>query len=273
MSKPTGTKAERRAELRWVPLADMRVNEMAQRDLVEARVDKLATAFDLEQFGAPTVNLRGGHYYIIDGQHRIEALRRWMGDGHWEDQSVQCFAYEGLTEEQEAEVFLRLNDTLTVNAMTKYRVGVEAGRPDETQVNKLVTSLGLRVSLERSDGAIGAVGTLMRLFRRAGPDVLTQTLRIVRDSYGDAGMEATVIDGLGLLCHRFAEEIDEEQLVTRLGSVRAGVAGLLNKADVLRRQTGNPKAHCVAAAAIEIHNGHRGGRRLPSWWKVATTAS
>jgi len=37
---------------------------------------------------------------------------------------------------------------------------------------------------------------------------------------------------------------------------------------VLRNQTGNPKGHCVAAAAVDIYNGGRGGRKLPSWWRT-----
>jgi hypothetical protein len=59
---------EREVRLRWVPLAQMRVNPLAQRDLNQARVAKLAAVFDPEQMGAPTVSRRGGWYYLIDGQ-------------------------------------------------------------------------------------------------------------------------------------------------------------------------------------------------------------
>ena len=53
-------------------------------------------AFDPEQMDAPTVNCRGGWYYLIDGQHRIAALKQWLAS--WEDQQVQCWCYDGLTE-------------------------------------------------------------------------------------------------------------------------------------------------------------------------------
>lgn len=69
------TKITRQARLRWVPIAQMKVNPLAQRELNQARVDKLAANFDPEQIGTPTVNHRDGAYYIIDGQHRIEALK------------------------------------------------------------------------------------------------------------------------------------------------------------------------------------------------------
>lgn len=54
----------------------------------------------------------------------------------------------------------------------------------------------------------------------------------------------------------------------KLAKAHGGVAGLTNKAEVLRRSTGNQKAHCVAAAAVEIINAGRGGHKLPAWWKA-----
>lgn len=265
--KPTGPKVERTANLRWIPLDKVRINPLAQRDLNQSRVDKLVAEFDPEQLGAPTVNIRGGHYYVIDGQHRIEALKTWLGDD-WEKQQAQCFCYDGMSETEEAETFLKLNDTLGVNAYAKFRVAVQAGRADESEINRIVQQCGLRVSQDKSNGSVSAVGTLVRIFRRSDPQTLARALLIIRDAYGDAGLEATVIDGLSLVCQRYNGQLDDSTLVTRLSKAHAGVAGLLNKAEVLRQQTGNPKGHCVAAAAVEIHNGVRGGRKLPSWWRA-----
>lgn len=31
-------------------------------------------------------------------------------------------------------------------------------------------------------------------------------------------------------------------------------------------QTGLPKGQCVAAAAVDIFNGKRGGKRMRNWW-------
>jgi len=263
----TGTKVERTAHLKWVPLIKMRVNPLAQRDINQARVDKLVAEFDLEQFGAPTVNHRGEYFYTIDGQHRTEALKKWFGDGGWEDQQIQCWTYDGLSEGEEADVFLKLNDTLTVSAFAKFRVGVHAGRIDESDVDRIVRSNGLRVSSDKGNGAISAVGTLMRVYRRAGGATLGRTLRVIRDAYGDPGLEAQVIDGLGMLCDRFNGDLDDAHLVKRLGGALGGVNGLLGKAENIRLATGNPRAHCIAAAAVDINNSGRGGKKLPNWWK------
>lgn len=260
-------RVEREARLRWVPIADMRVSPLAQRELNTSRVNKILKSFDLEQLGTPTVNERGGHYYVIDGQHRIEALKA-MG---WEDQQVQCWTYVGLSEQDEAEKFLKLNDVLAVHGFAKFKVGVQAGRVEECDIDRIVRAQGLKVSMDSSEGSISAVGTLRRVYQQTGPANLARALRLVRDAYGDIGMIAVVIDGIALLCHRYEDALDDERAVTRLSTVNGGLNALLGQAENIRRQTGNQKRHCVAAAAVEILNGGRGGKKLPTWWHTAET--
>jgi hypothetical protein len=241
----------------------MRVSPLAQRELNQARVDHLVANFNVEEIGTPTVNRRGGSLFIIDGQHRIQAMR----DMNWGDQQIQCWVYEGLSEEEEAEKFLQLNDTLTVNAFAKFRVGVRAGREDECAIDTIVQKAGLCVSQDKVAGAISAVGTLRRVYTRSDGPTLARTLGVIRDAYGDSGLEAAVIDGIGLLCQRYNGELDVPVAVERLGKVHGGVNGLLGDAEKLRLSTGNQKGHCVAAAAVNIINRGRGGRKLPSWWR------
>jgi hypothetical protein len=255
---------ERAARLRWVPLTRMRVNPLAQRDLNPARVSKLAASFDPEQMDAPTVNHRGGWYYLIDGQHRIAALKQWLSS--WEDQQVQCWCYEGLTEAEEAEKFLTLNDTLPVAAFSKFKVSVQAGRGAEADVDRIVRALGLRIA--RGGGGICAVATLRRVYTRGGPAVLSRALRIIRDAYGEAGLEARVIDGIALLCQRYDGDLSEQRAVARLSAAHGGVSGLVSRAGQLRASTGSAPAQCVAAAAVEVINRRSGGRKLPGWWRT-----
>jgi hypothetical protein len=213
---------ERKARLRWVPLTQMRVNPLAQRDLNQARVSKLAAVFDPEKMETPTVNHRGDWYYLIDGQHRIAALKQWLSS--WQDQQVQCWTYEGLSEVEEAEKFLALNDALPVRAFAKFKVSVQAGRDTEADVDRIVRALGLRIA--RGDG-ISAVATLRRVYTRGGAAVLSRALRIIRDAYGEAGLDGPVIDGIGLLCQRYNGDLSEQRAIERLSSAHGGVSGLL----------------------------------------------
>lgn len=264
MSKPTDTgRVEREARLRWVPIRDMAVSPLAQRDLNRNRVNKIVSEFDLEQLGSPTVNERGAKFYIIDGQHRIEALK----DMGWGDQQVECWAYTGLTEAEEAERFLKLNDVLAVNAFAKFKVGVQAGRPTECDIDRLVREVGCKISQNGSEGSISAVGTLRRVYVQTGGNNLGRTLLLIREAYGDIGLTVSVIDGIGLLLHRYGDAIKTEEAVRKLSATHGGLQALLGRAENIRQTTGNQVRHCVAAAAVQLLNA-KPGRKLPSWWKA-----
>jgi hypothetical protein len=264
--KPTNNRFEREAHLRWVPLAKMRVSPLAQRELNRARVDYIDANMDLEQLGNPTVSEREGHFYVLDGQHRVEAYKQWLGED-WINQQLQCWTYQGLTESDEAEKFLKLNDVLSVNAMAKFRVGVQAGRPTETDIDRVVRAAGLRVSTDKSEGSIRAVGTLRKVYSRGGAGVLSRALGIIRDAYGTAGLEAPVIEGLGYVCARYNGELDVPVAVQKLATAHGGVSGLLGAAEATRKRTGLPRGQCVAATAVDLINRGKGGKKLPSWWK------
>ena len=255
----------REAALTWVPLRQMQVNPLAQRGLNWAWVNKLAAEFDTEEMGNPTVNHRGGLFNIIDGQHRIAALKIWLGDGNWEAQTVECWTYKALTDEQEAEKFLRLQARLKPHAFDEFRVAVRAGRETEAEVNRIVEEAGLMIS--RTKNGISATGTLARVYKRGGPEVLARTLLIIKNAYGESGFDAAVIDGVGLFCQRYSAEVKDDQVIGKLASAAGGSGGLVNRSNQLRATTGNQKAQCVAAAVVDIVN--RGpGRNIPSWWRA-----
>ncbi len=262
-SKPPDRPTQRAPELRWVPIKEMRVSPKAQREYRPAHAAQMAADFDLEALGYPVLNRRGAIYYIVDGQHRIEALKM-IG---FENDSIQCECYENLTEAQEADLFLRRDERRRIAAFDKFRIAVTAERAAETEIDRIVRTNGLKVSSSQADGCIRAVATLKKVYTRAGGEVLGRTLRIIRDSYGQAGFDAVVIDGIALLCQRYNDELAEEIAVEKLSKVHGGVNGLLGKAGVLRKQSGSPKTHCTAAAAVDIINAGRGGRRLAPWWQ------
>ena len=255
----------RSAHLRWVAIAEMKVNPRAQRDFKPDKAAKIAAEFDDEKFGYPVVNRRDGHYYIVDGQHRIAAAKIALGS----DQMIQCDCLEGLTEAEEAELFLGRDDRTAIPTFDKFRIAITAEREVETDIDRIVRAQGLCVSRSKNTpGAVSSVGTLRKVYTQAGGPTLGRALRIIRDAYGDAGLEAQVIHGIGLLCQRYNGTLNDELAVTRLSGMRGSVGALIANAQSLRKTTGNQLSQCVAAAAVDgINSGQRGKNRRPDWWK------
>ena len=171
-------------------------------------------------------------------------------------------------EAREAEVFLKLNDVLAVPAFARFQVAVQAGRPGQADVDRIVRAPGLRIAPGRAGGGICAVATLRRVYGRGGAAVLSKALRIIRDAYGEAGLDGPVIDGIGLLCQRYDGQLAEQRAVDRLAAAHGGVSGLVSRAGQLRQTTGTAMAQRVAAAAVEVINRGPGGSKLQSYWKA-----
>lgn len=265
------TRIQRIARIEWVPLKEIQINAAAQRESIPGWVDHLAAKFDPEQMGLPTCNKRAdGSFHILDGQHRIAALKVWLGDG-WETQYVQCSVYDGLSEKEEAEYFLILNDTRGVVAFTKFRIGVEAGRPDEKAIDLICRNLEISVNRERNgERSTAAVSTMLRIYRNMGAEVLARSLRIMADAYGTAGLEVTPLTGMAQIVSRF-DHVDDGRMIERLTGVRLGVAGLLTEAERERQATGAKKVDAMSSAIIKTYNGMKGlprSEKLPSWWST-----
>jgi len=241
----------------------MKICPVAQREPREWFMDQIAEEFDAEKFGYPVLSHRDGCYYLVDGQHRIGALRR-MG---WSDQLVQCEVYEGLTEKQEADLFLARNNRLNVPAIDSFLVAVTAERGDALRIQQTVRAQGMTVG--HHDGSIRAVAALRTVDKAGGAVVLGRSLRIIRDSFGPETADGPLIRGMGALCQRYNGQLDEAEVVQVLSQLPRGVHGLRQHAEGLRQSTGWPANVCLAAAVVEIVNATRPRtRKLPPWAKA-----
>lgn len=253
--------------LQWVRIEEMRVSSKAQREQRQYRIDHIASNFDPDKFGTPTLNERDGVFWIIDGGHRVRALIQ-MG---YEDQQVQCWIYRGLTEEEEAEKFLSLNDVKPVTGMDKFKVSVVAGRETESDIDRIVRAAGMSVG--KGQNGIGAVAALGKVYKSAGPRGLAITIRIIRDAYGMPGFAAKVIEGVGLFVANYEKVFEEERIIGKLAAKAGGVNGLLGRAEQIRSTHGVPAPQGVAAATVETYNSGRGKDKLPGWFVTVAAAA
>lgn len=267
------SKASRKpSKIRPVPIQQMRIPPalVTQREFRKAHGDRLAAELDLNKLGFPIINHRTGIYWVLDGQHRIYALKA----NGFEKDVLDCEVYEELTDAEMADIFLGRDDRKSIPIYDKFHVACTAGRQRERDIQRAVESNGLTISRQREERGVAAVGALGKVYDRSGEIVLGQVARTIRNSFsGDLlGFDRAVIEGLGLVFNRYNGRTNEKDLASRLSSTQHGARGLLRKAETIRERTGNAKSQCVAAAVVDIYNkgiGPRAKDRLPSWWKEA----
>lgn len=252
-----------------VPINKMRVPPalVTQRPFIQAHGDKLAANLDLDQLGVPVINHRDGNYWILDGQHRIYALRH----NGFERDNLMCEVYEGLTDAEMAHIFLGRDARRAINSLAKFHVSCTAEDQRAVAIRRAVETQGLKVSKNEEENCVGAVGALGKVYDRSGEVVLGQVLRTLKHAYsGDtAAFNQSVIVGMGLVFNRYNGKTNEQHLAESLSKEKNGVRGLMRLAEAQRDRTGNDKAQCVAASVVDIYNKRVGARakKLPDWWK------
>ena len=259
MAKPT--RLELNSHLGWVRLDQMKLNPLAQRSF-NPNNPAVRGEFDPEVMGYIVVSHRDGWYYIVDGQHRQRGVLAYLGDS---SQQVQCRIFEGLTSEQEAELFLMLNDQKKQDAMSKYKVALTAGRADECDVDRITRSLGLRIGYDKNCEEIGCISTMLKVYRDHGPTAFSFAMRVIRDAYGFDGFKENVIKALALITNRYGNSINEEALAAKLA--KKGLPEVNYAAKSMKEATGNPYPQCYAHAMINVYN-VRNANRVEPWWNL-----
>jgi hypothetical protein len=268
--KSSEHQSRRLSKVRPVNIAEMRVPTagITQRKFSKAQAEEYAANLDLDKLGIPIVNLRGGIYWILDGQHRVWALKA----NGFENDRIECEVYENLDDSEMADIFLGRDDRRPINPYEKFHVACTAERARELEIRRTVESQGLKVSKTRDPGCIGAVSALGSVYDKSGAVVLGQVLRTVRDAFcaDPLAFDSQIIQGLGLVYNRYNGKTNEPAMVERLSKTQHGVRGVLRRAEAQRERTGNPKVQCIAATVVDIYNrglNARDQRRLPLWWQ------
>lgn len=260
MAKPA--RLELNSHLGWVRLDQMKINPLAQRAF-DQNNPALKNDFDPEVMGYIVVSHRDGWYYVVDGQHRRAGALAYLGDS---SQQVQCRIFSGLTSEEEAELFLQLNDQKRQSPMSKYKTSLTAGRAEECDVERICRSLDLRIGLDKSCEEISCITAIMNVYRKHGPAAFSFAMRVIRDAYGYDGFKNHMIEALALITDRYGTGMNEKALIERLD--KKGLTDLNRSAKSMKEATGNPLSQCYAHSMIQFYN-YRNSTPVSPWWNLS----
>lgn len=147
---PVGEFQGHTSAFQWVNIAEVQICPLAQRDYDPGLAAQIAADFSPAGFGFPVISVRGGVSYVVDGQHRIAAKKIRDED----DEKILCECFTGLSEQQEAELFLLRNHRKSTSVFDKFRIGLTAGRKTEAEINDVVTDAGCRIAISSTAGSI-----------------------------------------------------------------------------------------------------------------------
>lgn len=210
-----------------------------QRDLDPARVSRMAKAYDAALVGIVEVSERAdGRYAILDGQHRWALVKDVTFEQ--ENPHIACRVHRGLTVDEEAKLYHRLNTTRKqLTGWDRWKARRGSGDPIVQEIEKACTDAGWVVDYRMKRGRTTSTVGLERLHALGGTGLITYVLGIVSAAWGDdpEGTARPIIEGLGNIVGCYAGDLDRERLI---GVLSGMVPRQLN---------------ARAAAAREVHKG------------------
>ena len=239
-----------------------------QRPVETEDVDKLIAKWNPCLLTPIVVSFRDGNFNVVDGQHRIAAMRKMAGGG---DVTVPCIIYTGLTYEQEAELYYMLDQTrgkLRLGHATKALV--ESGADAEIiDVKQRVEDAGFVWALDKPTGEafeVEATRAVINAYRLLGGAAFSRLLVLLDSTWHGASisLRASMLSGMALFLKTYETELDDRSFIKRLSAV--------DPEEIIRRGkmdfSTNKAALRFARVILEKYNTQqRGGRKLPYRFK------
>lgn len=267
----------RRFTVETLQANQLEVDPHVQRKLNESRVAKIASDFHEAALGVLIVSARTNsfipqedgtetkvRYVVLDGQTRLEAIRKFTGTPETK-MPVVCQVFYGLTRAEEAEIFIEHNDRAAVRKLDLFRLALVAGHEWAVELNAVVKRHGYEASDAGSrERRFTAISTAQRIVRLPdGMSALDRAFELLARSWGyrDGAASAEAVDGLGLLFHRHGSAVDVPMFARKLASTETPQTF---KANVMayRAATGISRTEASYRYVIKIYNSGKRTRQL-----------
>jgi len=252
----------RKPEIRTLPMSALIVDPNVQRALDRGRAARIAADLDLTAVGVITVSRReNDSYHVIDGQHRVEALRLAGGEG----EKVQCRIFEELSVEDEARMFRLLNNTTKLSAVDKFRVRVVEGESIATDITGILNASGWKIATGTAESGFSAVAAADRVYAR-DQQAFVRAVETLTRAWGHeaSALDGRILEGVGMVLARYGDAIDGS-LVDRLRRYPGGPGRLIGDALGLKKLINMTVPGAVADVVVELYNARRTTKAVPPW--------
>lgn len=254
----------------WIGADELEIDHSYQRSRIRPSwVKQIAENFDPDLLQPLRVNLRrwdGDRYVVMDGQHRLLAVRR-LG---WHEQKLPCIVYDNLPYEVEAKLFDTQGYSRPLTPAERFKSELSRHEPEAAIIDGMVRRAGFQINFADSTldgGRITSVQTLRRVLRKYRSGTLAETLAVIAEGLGtEHGPKGQLIDGMGVFLGRYAAHAnyDRRRLITKLRET-TGTALLGKGAEIANAMHCSPGEGVGAAIHHAYNYKLRDDRGLPDW--------
>ncbi len=190
-----------------------------QRSVEQKNVDKLIRNWNSLELYPVIVSFRDGKFNVVDGQNRIAAMRQMAGGG---DVIVPCMIYTGMTYEQEAELYAKLDKgkrPLTPRQHTKALV--ESGSDAKIlEIKCLVEDVGF-VWATGEPFEIAPIRALINAYQLLGGEAFTRMLSLMAGAWQGTpnSLKASMLSGMALFIKTYETELSDRAFIRRMSLV------------------------------------------------------
>lgn len=215
-----------------IPVMKLKSTSFAQRAIIQSHVQNIADNFDPKQLQPIVVSHRNGCYYILDGEHRTAAVRIKFGKEHL----MNCMVIEGLTEQEEAKLFIDLNKNrkplkAVDEAKGRYNSGDKVIRDLYKICEKNHVLLDIKVETAKKAenvsedayiGTIKCVRGIERVYKNLGYDYdkMSRIIKLLGSTWADDKdtFQEPMIKMMALLVETYGDEISDKVFVSKLSA-------------------------------------------------------
>ncbi len=250
-------------EIRSLSTSSLYSGQPYQRPVKESAVNKLIREWDDRLLEPIAVSFRDGRFHVIDGQHRIVALKKMNGG---KDVVVACRIYTGLTYKQEAELCFKLDKAkkrLTL-AQSTNALAESDTNPRINEIRGLVEKNGFTWALGGSTGKeyeIVATRALLSAYDLLGSPTFSRMLALLNRTWkgNPCSLSGVFLSGMALFVKTYEAEFNDHTFIKRLSGFEPAAIVQRSKTDY----TTNNAGLRVARLLMAKYNTGRGSRKLP----------
>jgi hypothetical protein len=232
---------------------DLHLDLSYQRSVNENKVRLIMNNFNEHAIGVVTLSMReNGDLYIIDGSHRIEALKR-LGLG---GSDLNAIVFFDLSLEEESELFILMNENRTKPKRADiHKASALSNIGAASEINEMLASIGLHIGSKPGENTVRAITHLYKVYDKVGIETLKKVMTVLIDANGNhsSSFQAEYMTAVGMIFAKF-KNVDSTRLAVAIASAGSPTLALANAGMKASNKTPLAKVVSLAVMFVDLYN-------------------